>query len=140
MMRKRYAVALADFKYVIDLDPSNAIAYYQRGLTYQLMAQHENAISDFDVAIGLKPNSPDPFFARGQSRFALQQFEQAYDDFYVAARRGEGNVRAWTYRGLSAERFGDPKKALRAYQRALRVNPNFKPALEGMNRVKSQAA
>ena len=140
MQNKNYAMALADFRKVIKLDPSNAIAYFQRGSTYQLMGQHENAVSDFDVAIGLKPDSPQPYFARGQSRFALQQYETAYDDFYVAAKRGKGNARAWTYRGLSAERFGDPKKAVRAYRRALQVKPYFKPALEGMKRLGVKAA
>ncbi len=137
-------MALADFRKAIELDPSSALAYYQRGLTYQLMGQHENAVSDFDVAISLRPNTPDPYFSRGQSRFELQQFELAYDDFYIAAKRsgksGRPGVRAWTYRGLSAERFGDPKKAARAYRRALQVDPHYKPALDGMKRLGVKAA
>lgn len=144
MRNKNYAMALADFRRAIKLNPSSAMAYFQRGSTYQLMGQHENAVSDFDVAIGLKPNTPDPYFSRGQSRFALQKYELAYDDFYVAAKRGKGrgrsNARAWTYRGLSAERFGDPKKAVRAYRRALQASPRFKPALEGMKRLGVRAA
>ncbi len=140
---RNFARALADFRKAIQLDPSNAMAYYQRGLTYQLMGRHVNALRDFDVAIGLRPNKPQPYFARGQSRFALQQYETAYDDFYVAAKRGKGraaDARAWTYRGLSAERFGDPKKAARAYRRALQVDPRYKPALEGMKRLGVRAA
>ncbi|MCP4935477.1 MAG: tetratricopeptide repeat protein [bacterium] len=140
MKSKNYAMALADFRQTIKLDPSNAIAYFQRGATYQLMGQHENAISDFNIAIGLKPKTPQPYFARGQSRFELQQYETAYDDFYIAAKRSNGNARAWTYRGLSAERFGDPKKAVRAYRRALKAKPYYKPALEGMKRLGVKAA
>ena len=140
MKSKNYARALADFRQTIKLDPSNAIAYFQRGATYQLMGQHENAISDFNIAIGLKPETPQPYFARGQSRFELQQYETAYDDFYIAAKRSNGNARAWTYRGLSAERFGDPKKAVRAYRRALKAKPYYKPALEGMKRLGVKAA
>ena len=128
------------------LDPSNAIAYFQRGSTYQLMGQHENAVSDFNVAIGLRPDTPQPYFSRGQSRFVLQKYEQAYDDFYIAAKRtnkGRSSLqsaRAWTFRGLSAERFGDPKKAARAYRRALQANPRFKPAIKGMKRLGVKAA
>jgi tetratricopeptide (TPR) repeat protein len=144
MQQQNLALAIADFKRALELDPSNAVAYYQRGIVYQLMNQHDNAVNDFDIAIALRPESPDPYFARGQSRFALQQFELAYDDFYVAAQRGSDggreDVRAWTYRGLSAEKFGDRKKAARAYERALRVDPSFKPAQEGIRRVGSSAA
>lgn len=142
--RKMMARAVADYNKVIELDPSNAMAYFQRGTTYQLMGRHEKAISDFDVAIGLRPETPAPYFARGQSRFVLQQFETAYDDFYIAAKRGRGRgadvARAWTFRGLSAERFGDRKKAVRAYRRALQVVPRFKPALDGMRRLGVKAA
>ncbi len=137
---RKYAIAQADFSRVIKLDPSNASAYFQRGLTYQFMGQHANAITAFDVAISLRPNRPQPYFGRGQSRFALQKYELAYDDFYIAAKRDNGNPRAWTFRGLSAERFGDPKKAVRAYRRALKTNPKFKPALMGMRRLGVKAA
>lgn len=137
MKNRNYAMALADFRRTIELNPSSAMGYFQRGSTFQLMGQHENAVSDYDVAIGLKPNTPEPYFARGQSRFALQQYELAYDDFYIAAKRDKGNARAWAFRGLSAERFGDPKKAVRAYRRALQVKPRYKPALDGMKRLKA---
>ncbi len=144
MKQRKYSRALADFRRTISLDPSNALAYFQRGSTYQLLGQHENAISDFDVAIDMKPDKPEPYFARGQSLFELQKYESAYDDFFVAAKRSRGRgiakARAWTYRGLSAERFGDPKKAARAYRRALQVQPRFRPALEGMKRLGVRAA
>ena len=134
-----YARALADYGRVIQIDPSNDIAYYQRAVTYQLMGRHQNAISDFDIAIGLRPAASEPFFGRGQSRFALGQYEKAYDDFASAAHRGKHNVRAWTYRGLAAEKFGDLKKARRAYLRAIQINPHFRPANQGLQRVNGAA-
>jgi tetratricopeptide (TPR) repeat protein len=135
-----YARALADYGKAIEIDPSSDLAYYQRAVTYQLMNRHENAINDFDIAISLRPTSPAPYYGRGQSLFALGEYERAYDDFYVAARRGKKNIRAWTYRGLAAEKFGDPKKAKRAYLRALQINPNFPPASQGLKRVTRGAA
>ena len=139
---RKYALALSDFAQVIKRDPSNAAAYFQRGLTYQLMGQHENAITAFDVAISLRPNLPGAYFGRGQSRFALQKYELAYDDFYIAAKHGRGRsrARAWMFRGLSAERFGDPRKAVRAYRRALHANPQFRPAMKAMKRLGVKAA
>ncbi len=132
---KQFALALADFSRAIELDPNNAIAYFNRGLVYQILNQHQNAIADFDTAISLRPASAPPYFARGQSRMALGQYEGAYDDFYVAARRVKGYYQAWTLRGLAAERFGDRKKAARAYRRALQIKPGYRPAREGLERV-----
>ncbi len=133
---KRVSLALADFSHAIDIYGEHPVAYYQRGLIYQKLGQHENAIHDFSTAINLRPNSSGgPYYARGKSRLKLQKYEEAYDDFYVAARSRKGHFKAWSYRGLAAEKNNAPEKAARAYRRALGINPSFKPASEGLSRV-----
>ncbi len=133
---KRVSLALADFSHAIDIYGEHPVAYYQRGLIYQKLNQHENAIHDFTTAINLRPNSSGgPYYARGKSRLELQKYDEAYDDFYVAARSRKGHFKAWSYRGLAAEKNNDPQKAARAYRRALGINPSFKPASEGLRRV-----
>ncbi|MGH1349814.1 MAG: tetratricopeptide repeat protein [Methyloligellaceae bacterium] len=133
---KRVSLALADFSHAIDIYGEHPVAYFQRGLIYQKLGQHENAIHDFSTAINLRPNSSGgPYFARGKSRLELQKYEEAYDDFYVAARSRKGHFKAWSYRGLAAEKNNAPEKAARAYRRALGINPSFKPASEGLRRV-----
>ena len=65
--------------------------------------------------------------------------EKAFDDFYKAAQK-EGNYEAWALRGRAAEGMGAKKEASRAYQRALQINPSYRPAREGLDRVGSNEA
>jgi tetratricopeptide (TPR) repeat protein len=74
------------------------------------------------------------FQAKGISELALNKNEKAFDDFYKAAQK-EGNYEAWALRGKAAEGMGARKEASRAYKRALQINPSFRPAREGLDRV-----
>ena len=133
---KRTTLALADFSLAIDIYGEHPVSYYQRGLVYQSLGQHQNAAQDFTTAINLRPTSSGgPYYARGVSRLALQEYKDAYDDFYVAARSKKDHYKAWSYRGLAAEKQNAPQKAARAYRRALSINPSYKPAKDGLNRV-----
>lgn len=51
--------AIKDFDKAIELDPSLAEAYYDRGLAYSELNQYEKAIKDYDKAIELRENLPD---------------------------------------------------------------------------------
>lgn len=127
-------LALSDLNKVLEHAPDHAGAYFNRGEIY--LNKHENdlALADFNSAIDLAPEEAEPYYGRGLSRIANGNYKEAYDDFYVAARRREGFYQAWTYRGLSAEKQNAPEEAIRAYQRALSIKPDYQPALEGMKR------
>ena len=137
---RNYPLALADYSQAIDADREDPIAYYQRGLIYQMLRQHRRAIRDFNTAIALKPNSEVPYFQRGQSLIALNDYQGAYDDFEYVTRERKADYHAWTQRGLAAERLGRSGKAERAYRRALAIQQDHKPALDGLQRVASGSA
>jgi tetratricopeptide (TPR) repeat protein len=54
----------------------------------------------------------------------------------MAAGRQKNFYLAWYYRGVAAEKDKAMAEAAQAYQRALSINPDYKPALEGLSRVK----
>jgi tetratricopeptide (TPR) repeat protein len=45
--------AVADFDQLIKLDPGNALAYYNRGLTLRNRGEVDRAIADFSAALKL---------------------------------------------------------------------------------------
>ena len=57
--RKQFDLALADFPKAIEIDPSDARAYHNRGLIYQAQGQHNQAIQDFSKAISIMPAASD---------------------------------------------------------------------------------
>jgi tetratricopeptide (TPR) repeat protein len=133
-----HPMAAADFSRAIEIQP-DPVAFFNRGLSRQALGQHAEAIDDFDNTLGFRPDAPEVYQAKGLSELALQKYENAFDDFYKAAQGSKNNYQAWALRGQAAEAMGARKEAARAYQRALQINPGFRPAREGLNRVGSEA-
>lgn len=50
--------ALRDFNRVIDLQPTNAHAFFRRAFTYKAMKRYHDAAEDFNTARKLQPNNP----------------------------------------------------------------------------------
>jgi tetratricopeptide (TPR) repeat protein len=54
-MRNRYVQAIYDLSMAIELDPANAVFYYNRGSTYYETGLIDKAVSDYNMAIELDP-------------------------------------------------------------------------------------
>jgi len=64
---------------------------------------------------------------------ALQRGQNA-DALRISAellRAGPQSNKVWTLRAVALEQSGQPKEALAAYQRAIKLAPDYLPALEG---------
>ena len=133
-----HPMAIADFSRAIEIQP-DPIAYFNRGLSRQVMGQHAEAMDDFDNTLGFRSDAPEVYQAKGLSELALKKYEGAFDNFLKAAQGSKDNYEAWALRGQAAEGMGAKKEASRAYQRALQINPSFRPAREGLSRVGSEA-
>ncbi|WP_170937202.1 MULTISPECIES: tetratricopeptide repeat protein [Rhodomicrobium] len=133
-MMNNHPMAIADLSRAIEIQP-DPVAHFNRGLSRQAVGQHAQAIDDFDNVLGFKPDAPEVYHAKGLSELELQKYEQAFDDFHKAAQGSKDNYEAWALRGKAAEGMGAKKEAARAYQRALQINPSFRPAREGLDRV-----
>jgi tetratricopeptide (TPR) repeat protein len=79
---------LEEFNEAIKLNPDNADAYYNRGVTYRKLGQHERAIEDYNEAIRLRPQFAFPYYNRGLSYRELCQNEQAERDFAKVKKLG----------------------------------------------------
>lgn len=71
--------SISAFAHAVELEP-NADNYYQRGATYQLLADHRHAVEDFTQAIAYDPDKPQAYFARAESERALGEIKEADAD------------------------------------------------------------
>jgi tetratricopeptide (TPR) repeat protein len=136
--QNNHSAAIEDFGRALEIQ-GEPVAYFNRGLSRQALGMHGEALDDFENALGFRPDAPEVFHAKGLSELALNKYEKAFDDFYKAAQK-EGNYEAWALRGRAAEGMGAKKEASRAYKRALQINPSYRPAREGLDRVGSNDA
>jgi tetratricopeptide (TPR) repeat protein len=99
---------------------------YGRSLTY--MQRYTNALPQGDrVSVA--------FFFAGEIYRITQKYHHA-DIAYTTALRFEPNLALWWYRlGSVREEIGDKTQAIDAYQQALRLNPNYSEARNGLARL-----
>jgi tetratricopeptide (TPR) repeat protein len=78
--------AIADMGQLIDLQPKNASAFYNRGEFYIQSGDPQRALLDLNQAIALKPDYADAIQTRGLAKQSLKDFSGATEDF----RKAEG--------------------------------------------------
>lgn len=76
-----YHKAVAAFTKAIELDPSFALAYSNRGWAHIKLGEYEQAIADCSRAIELDPNLAIAYSNRGWAHIELGDYEQAVTDY-----------------------------------------------------------
>ena len=123
-----YRGSIEELDRIIDQDPNNAEAYYDRANARNRAGNRTGAISDYTLAIefGLRPR--ERFLAlgnRGLARADLDDIEGAIEDFtaiITACPKNRGILKtAFTNRALLKRKKGDRKGADLDYQEALSI-------------------
>ncbi|HHG2225278.1 MULTISPECIES: tetratricopeptide repeat protein [unclassified Synechococcus] len=76
-----YPSVLEDYGKAIALDPKNATAYNNRGVTRNSLKDYPGALADYDKAIELNPNDALYYFNRGETLFLKGQRELGCSSF-----------------------------------------------------------
>jgi Tfp pilus assembly protein PilF len=79
-----YANAIASYDLAIQVDPSNAVAYYGRGTVYFTQGNIPEALNDFNQAIAIDPNDPRSLYARGKCYKLQGNLAQATADYNLS--------------------------------------------------------
>jgi tetratricopeptide (TPR) repeat protein len=71
--------ALNDNNRAIELNPQEALEYYDRGVTYLKLRRYQDALSDFDNFLRTRPDSSDGYMGRGNALYDLGRLAEALD-------------------------------------------------------------
>jgi DNA-binding response OmpR family regulator/Tfp pilus assembly protein PilF len=102
---RNYLEAIRFFDLAIEIDPSLAVAWHDRGVCLRELGKDEDALKSIDKAIGLEPKNEEFLFTRAE---LLKK---------IGILRGQKNAIA---------------AAARTYNKALEINPNNADALNGL--------
>jgi len=136
--------------------PQTAGAFLDRGITFAMRSQYDDAIADFSQAIILNPNMYAAYILRARalvasvtrvtgtadnfagittdssSRQSSQNRNQVYDraieDLNNAIRLDPNNAGAYTDRGRAYDAKGDTNRAISDYSQAIRIDPSLSRA------------
>jgi tetratricopeptide (TPR) repeat protein len=103
--RKEYDKAIADFNEAINLDPSSAYTFGNRGFAWFAKNEYDKAIADLGEAIKLDPTEAKAFATRGNVWFAMNDCDCASGSCGVAAL--SANDQSMSRSARSAARNGN---------------------------------
>ncbi|MBF2078485.1 MAG: tetratricopeptide repeat protein [Synechococcales cyanobacterium T60_A2020_003] len=114
-----YECAITTFNHLLNLCPTSAVDYNNRGLVHFQAGHLDRAIADYNTALELDPYLDSAYNNRANYYAAKGDFLDAILDYNLALEINPDNIRAWINQGIT---FRD----LRMYERALK---NFNLAL-----------
>ncbi|RCV65314.1 Tetratricopeptide (TPR) repeat protein, partial [Methanophagales archaeon] len=102
-----------------------AEAYYNRGIAYAGLSQHERAIEDYSKAIELNLNLAEAYYNRGTAYAELNQHKWAIEDYSKAIELNPNYAKAYTNRGTAYDELNQHERAIEDYNKAIELNPNY---------------
>jgi tetratricopeptide (TPR) repeat protein len=111
--------AFADLQEAIQLSPTRATAYYNRGFLHNTLGNFEAAIEDFDRALELLPDYDEAFYQRGNSYLQLKEPSNAVQDFSRAIAQNPYSIKAYYKRAEAYAEMGDTAGTLSDYAQAI---------------------
>lgn len=131
--------ARADFTKAIQLDPSDVVSYFKRGILNLETGNHSEALLDLDRAITLDASNGDLYNHRGNLKFQTKDFRGAVQDYSEALRRSPANPFYFSNRGAARGSLGDLTGSIADFDSAVGLKPDFMDALRNRGIAKLRA-
>ena len=120
----------------IELDPTLAVAYGNRGSAKDDRGQPAAALADFDRAIELDPTLAVAYFNRGNAKRSLGRHDAAFADYDQAIELEPTYAEAYNNRGYAKYARGQHDAAFADLDRAIELNPTLATAYDSRGEMK----
>lgn len=144
----QYKEAVESLTHAVTVNPHDAIAYTKLGLAYSALGEHEPAITAFKQAIKLNRAFVDAetYFRLGNAYLALSDYGSAIDplkqalygvkvkqlDERTKSTAGPSETEINDALGRAYYGSGSYRQAVKAFETAVRLKPNFASARYGL--------
>lgn len=120
---------------IIELNPKDSMAYFDRAIMRENLGDTIGAISDLTKAIEIDPKSADNYFLRGMFYKNSNKHKEALSDFEKVNHLDNGNADAHFFAAQMEFTLNKNKfKVRRQLKRCLKVNPKHIEAKKLMER------
>jgi tetratricopeptide (TPR) repeat protein len=111
------------------LEPYNAFALYNRGISNDRRGDYNKAYDDFSAAIGIVPDNADFYHNRAFCLRKLNRFRDAVNDYTLSLNIQPDHFKSLHNRAYCLERLHDLDGAAEDYSRALLLEPRHVASL-----------
>ncbi|XP_014340070.1 uncharacterized protein TTC6 [Latimeria chalumnae] len=136
--KKAYACAAEDFTSVTTIDKNCTLAYYNRAVCYHQLKESKKALKDYGVVLLLgsrKEIDLKVLINRGLLYLELNDYYNALQDFVAATLKFPDDSKIYHALGICHHRLKQLKKAVKAFNHALKLDPILLDAYIGRGNV-----
>ena len=131
----RYDKALDEYATVLESDPADTAALYNRGIVYLKLDVGSRAEASFWDVLEVEPSHVLAAKALGEYYTDRQQYRSALKALAPAAEAHPEMADIQYLMGLSHEKLGHPVRAIQRYKLALKYAPDMQLSIEGLRRL-----
>ncbi|HAM34969.1 MAG TPA: hypothetical protein DEB40_03755 [Elusimicrobia bacterium] len=122
--------AMSDFNTALRAWKQSSEGYAARARAWRAQGDHEREIADLNEAIKIESQALY-YHNRGHANFYLNRLDKAVADLSIALKINRECYISWGLLGSVFARQGDLERALKAYNRAIALNPVYSYAYLG---------
>jgi len=134
---KGNAIAERYFNTALEINPRSINALHAKADYLGQQERFEEALATYRKIVRIDPQYEEAHYNSGLIYLNLDSLQQAYRRFDMAIQTYPLHVRAYYFRGLSAEMMGDIARARQDYEQALRLVPDYTKARKALERLKA---
>ena len=112
-------------KMAIELEPKNAMHHYNYALFLQSQKMYDMAKNEFKIAIKLDNTNEGYRTDYGDLLFLLNDLSGSDKQYLKAIDIQPDNVHVWTNLGIIYTNKKEPKKAEKAFKKAIKMDPKY---------------
>jgi len=130
-------IAISYYQNALNVDPNNVEIHYNLGKLYQDLEQYPEAEQEYKTAIQIDPKHIPSLNNLGFMYLGdpFNKYADAAKLFTQAIQENPDFVYSVCNRGVAYEYLGEYDKARKDYEKALKLQTNFEPAIKGLNRL-----
>lgn len=120
----KYEESFRLFEKAIQLDPTLASAYLERGKLFRMSGNRDKALKDLYKAIALAPKSAQPYYYLGLDSENQGNYAAAIKNYNKAIHLHCDDFSVYYYRGNAWRHTGEYRKALEDYTAFIALEPD----------------
>lgn len=122
----KFAEAISIYNDFIKFNPQNMKAFYNRGRSFEELGDVEKAVKDFEKVVSLDENHIQANISLAVNEyFRTKDYSKTIVFLNNALDKDNSNTMALTLRGKAKQRLGDFDAAMKDYNAAISIDPDF---------------